>query len=106
MPLRILILPRNNPITMMFRILLLPLLRLHSLLHLKLVRNINSLFHRRPLLNILQPRLHMWIGFKRNSCPFGPVDPAENANVCYGVFVADDVEGLFFFYNAWVGELA
>lgn len=106
MPLRILILPRNNPITMMFRILLLALLRLHSLLHLKLVRNINSLFHRRPLLNILQPRLHMWIGFERNPCPFSPVDPAENANVCYGVFVADDVEGLFFFYNAWVGELA
>lgn len=101
MPLRILILPRNDPITMMFRILLLALLRLHSLLHLKLVRNINSLLHRRPLLNILQPRFHVWIRFKRNPCPFGPVDPAENANVCNGVFVADDVGGLFNINNKW-----
>ena len=98
-PRLILFLPPHNPLTMILSILLLPLLALHLLLHLKLLRYIQPPLHSRSLINRIHPLLDRFELTDVHACPFGPVHPAEARKVCDSAFIAYE-PGTF---GAWLG---
>lgn len=83
----------HNPSRMILSIILLALLTLHLFLHLKFVRYIHTPLHRRSLLDRLQPFLQSREWLRVHSCPFGPIDPGEAADICDGVFATYDPAG-------------
>ena len=88
MLLLILLLPFHYPITMIFCILLLALLRLHLLFHLKRLRNIQAPLYRRPLINCIHPLLDALKFVEIYTSPLGPVHPGEAREVCDRAFRA------------------
>lgn len=91
LPLLILLHPLHNPPTRLLGILITLLLVPHDLLHLKLIRDIRAPHNRGSLLNCLSPKLNLVELVRNHARPFAPFHPAENANVCETVFVADEV---------------
>ena len=63
----------HHPIGMVFSILLLPLLRLHCLLHLEFIRDVHALLDGGTLLDSFQPALQGGEGLSFDAGPFGPV---------------------------------
>lgn len=78
----------------MLSILLLSLLRLHSLLHLKLVRHVTPLLRRRAAVDLRHPLLNLRIRLCRHSRPLRPIDPAEARQVRNRILAADEPEAL------------
>ena len=62
--------------------------------HSKLLRNIDSALHSRPLLNRRQPLLNLGELLRRNTSPLGPVHPREARDVSDTVLAADDPQAL------------
>lgn len=76
---------QHNPITMMFRILLFSLFRLHSFFHLEFLWNVHAFLHSWPLLDCFQPFLDPRVRGCRDTGPFSPIHPGKGAEVSDGV---------------------
>jgi hypothetical protein len=63
----------HDPIAMILGILHLAFFGLHSLLHLKLVGDIDTFLNSRTLLNGFEPVLHLGEGLGGYAGPFGPL---------------------------------
>lgn len=63
MRLLVVLLPLHNPARVILSILLLPLLRLHLILHLEWLRHIKSPFDSGSVVDFVKPRLHLTVSF-------------------------------------------
>lgn len=94
MLLRILLHPLHDPVTVLLRVRISTLLRLHAFPQLELIRDIHPSLHRIAVLNSLEPLLELLERIRVDARPSGPVDPGKARDVCYAVLSTDDPEAL------------